>query len=1168
MFFYTIRVLWHPRYFPTKFTSPRTSSFPSSSFVPSVSSPSSSSSPHFYTSHNRGSLSSRKAHITRNPQQTENASVQRGNRETYVDASLQLPPRHHHPTTPPHCEEDVWTERDTVAVPTRKKGVKEGSGGDGVPSLAFSSLQKEGSPGQFSDRMYKKSFLERPSREEVGKNKEGKGGVPFSFNNNGYRKERKMYESNTCDFSTDKASNSSNRNSSWLPSTVYSSSPSSSSWESKKLALMNQVWFYLEELRQVCEGEVVEEPRGVKTMNSSATSGASLSFSSSTNCDPPVPPSSSPSSSVLGSASRHVRWYAVGFRVKQHILSSLHPFLPPLPHIGSSFSASPESIESVPFKKEHAALSSRFPIPSSSSSGNALPLSMVEESQQNERCLTHSRPPSVSSSSLSSIQEGPGLSLRVVSDEDVEKVIETENEENIKACIPEGRKKMCMMNGEEKDDDGGEGGSEVRYPISPGVKMNEVSLSESTAVSGACLLSSCASPLPEQMREGEKKEQEGSTPCSFSRREMTALLSLYTLVEAEDEIVLRQLLRQLYFTASRQETPLPPSYEKESCTSSSLAGFTCSWNRNIHGKVAEWLLLLTELKTLEEPLLHLFIGQDLCVPNFPTSEKGDALNKKISSSADEQRQANGENVNVVVAATTRVEDTSSSHSLSHPEMLSGRGNEYFPSPSFSSTSLPITSIPDHHYSSSRTHSASDDDRYNSNETPAVPTSPAAMSMSAANISSPPNANLPPSSSSSALRLPHVSCEKPLLWQEIPHYEDVLPLLCSGVALHRLGLHTHSTFHATVKQFRRLQWSRGADLGKFAFAMAKHRKQQRYPYSSSSLRKTSLSLSTTTAYSGEKILLSPLPSLSLTATTVTTLPFQLSPLAVKQLLESEALLNAVILPRSTEDERGTEEGQTTMRETWRRRLKRRKEEEKEGGVLPPSLQFDISLFPLLLEWLDALALSSYRLLGCVQCVADLLAVNVIRYLMYKKALEEERIRERGEEGEEAFRQRSSSERKVMKLNRIVKGGVWGGGEGRNKMRVGEVTATTFHPRDEKCFKKKAKKTPFRSLWPIIPLVYSPLVDPFPTTSLSSCGMAPLKVEAEMLSHLLWTAVQRVEQMELPQPLLAAALQIVLQLTGKGLLVDGGEDVAEGGVESNRVAFYDHVTADLIKINKAS
>ncbi|KPA81672.1 hypothetical protein ABB37_03981 [Leptomonas pyrrhocoris] len=67
----------------------------------------------------------------------------------------------------------------------------------------------------------------------------------------------------------------------------------------------------------------------------------------------------------------------------------------------------------------------------------------------------------------------------------------------------------------------------------------------------------------------------------------------------------------------------------------------------------------------------------------------------------------------------------------------------------------------------------------------------------------------------------------------------------------------------------------------------------------------------------------------------------------------------------------------------------------------------------------------------------------------------------------------------------------------------------------------------------------------------------------VAHQLLRAAKLTEEMELPQPVLSAVFAWSCTLSGKGVVVDGGED---SKVPSERVAFYDHVTADLIKAKR--
>ncbi|KAG5488988.1 hypothetical protein JIQ42_00608 [Leishmania sp. Namibia] len=87
----------------------------------------------------------------------------------------------------------------------------------------------------------------------------------------------------------------------------------------------------------------------------------------------------------------------------------------------------------------------------------------------------------------------------------------------------------------------------------------------------------------------------------------------------------------------------------------------------------------------------------------------------------------------------------------------------------------------------------------------------------------------------------------------------------------------------------------------------------------------------------------------------------------------------------------------------------------------------------------------------------------------------------------------------------------------------------------------------------------------------CGLAgreELAQEAQefvlAVSHQLLRAAKLTESMELPQILLSSVFAWSTTLAGRGVVVNGGEDNA---VPSDRVAYYDHVTADLIKANSA-
>ncbi|CAJ1038620.1 hypothetical protein Q4I30_008311 [Leishmania utingensis] len=68
----------------------------------------------------------------------------------------------------------------------------------------------------------------------------------------------------------------------------------------------------------------------------------------------------------------------------------------------------------------------------------------------------------------------------------------------------------------------------------------------------------------------------------------------------------------------------------------------------------------------------------------------------------------------------------------------------------------------------------------------------------------------------------------------------------------------------------------------------------------------------------------------------------------------------------------------------------------------------------------------------------------------------------------------------------------------------------------------------------------------------------------VSHQLLRAAKLTEAMNLPQILLSEVFAWSTTLSGRGVIVNGGEDSA---VPSDRVVYYDHVTADLIKASSA-
>ncbi|GET93658.1 hypothetical protein, conserved [Leishmania tarentolae] len=86
--------------------------------------------------------------------------------------------------------------------------------------------------------------------------------------------------------------------------------------------------------------------------------------------------------------------------------------------------------------------------------------------------------------------------------------------------------------------------------------------------------------------------------------------------------------------------------------------------------------------------------------------------------------------------------------------------------------------------------------------------------------------------------------------------------------------------------------------------------------------------------------------------------------------------------------------------------------------------------------------------------------------------------------------------------------------------------------------------------------------------SHAGFKDLEREAQefvlAVSHQLLRAAKLTECMELPQILLSHVFAWSTTLSGRGVVVDGGEDST---FPSDRVVYYDHVTADLIKANSA-
>lgn len=820
--------------------------------------------------------------------------------------------------------------------------------------------------------------------------------------------------------------------------------------------IMDRVWWYLQALQDVCHTSAVPRSRSL----SSARGDTREMFSCASSDRPSnvrLPTRSASPSSVPDP----VRWYALCFQAKQQVLSLFRTSFP-LPFTPSSSSFMSEETSGIgsvpvatfgsPSAREHGGPPASATLPSeremSKETFPSFPNTSTDRRgsfavQEENRKLSAE----VSASSLSPFSP---CSLRVVSEEEM-------------AAMYHDTPPTAHVVHIDTHVEGGPTCEERPTSDAQEVGFSPASFRDSTSIP----LSSSSSFTSEETRDvSSSASQEEKTKASTrlpgwcSRRNMTALLSLYALVESEDGILLRQWMSLLPQIAKREplrldvSTTLPASTTTSS--SSSVSVFVSTVKKvPIYGTVAEWLFVLSELKVIEESLLQCFIGEDLSLK-------------------------------------------SESNHTSHPS-----------TPHETSTAA----------SSLLTHHASEDANPWHHST-TVPESEAA-----------------PACSSS------VSGRTSLLRHELPQYTEVLQVFMSGVALHRLGLHLHPAFAATVRQFRRLQWSRTSDLGQFAYAMAQERKARGLHPSSSSPRPRSSPSSLLSSPDArrrdraqeevEGIALRSLPSLrfSLMCTA------GLSPLAVEALLEQEALLHAVLLSPSPEPH------------VSQKKTKREGEVRNVNSILPVSLQYDISLFPLLVEWLDALALSACRSAGCVQCVADLLALNVVRYLMHVQAVE----------AQEPVRKESTA---MKKWKTIV------GDEGQN---APEETPSQ-HPASKKKREEVREVVHGRTLWPVIPLLHAPVMrhptsTPTPTPITSSASSYSLHVQAKIISHLLRTAVHRTEQMEIPQPLLATVLQLVLPLTKKGILTDGGEDVSATGVESCRLAFYDHVTADLIKINRA-
>lgn len=200
-----------------------------------------------------------------------------------------------------------------------------------------------------------------------------------------------------------------------------------------------------------------------------------------------------------------------------------------------------------------------------------------------------------------------------------------------------------------------------------------------------------------------------------------------------------------------------------------------------------------------------------------------------------------------------------------------------------------------------------------------------------------------------------------------------------------------------------------------------------------------------------------------------------------------------------------------------------------AVLPPTLVLDVSLWPLLLEWLHAASLSPYRSSHFIQCIADILAVNAHYYYCS-----------------------NVHHREQQTTNRT--GGV--------PSRAAPLCLWPF----------VLPLTPVTVFTAYVDLAGSEGVVPPPTKAAAALGQSHASLCMSTLCHrtsqLLWSATQRTAAMDLPQPLLEVVLEHWRSASGKGVVTDGGEaSDALNGLDPSRVAFYDHVSADLIKVNRA-
>lgn len=329
----------------------------------------------------------------------------------------------------------------------------------------------------------------------------------------------------------------------------------------------------------------------------------------------------------------------------------------------------------------------------------------------------------------------------------------------------------------------------------------------------------------------------------------------------------------------------------------------------------------------------------------------------------------------------------------------------------------------------------------------------------------------------------------LLYTEISQY-SFSSILLLGVGLHRFGFHEHISFKRTIHRFQRLLWNRDSSIATFYRFMRRLRK--RYD-------RTVVKHNRRGMQSSEKRFLS-----SHVCSQGSWSANDGQDIAVDLLSSIQCFENSLRI--------GAHDGYVEIDITH--------------------LPLEFSLFPILLEWLDALALTPFRRVNCVECISDLLAVGALVF-------------------------------------------VW---EQEQSRVPAQNNAKKSHASGESTIASPSPSPSYEPLWPLLARNTAWWLDGdhggesrtipprVPRGSLSDERGG--KEVAHLLSRVLWTAVQRTEQMGLPQPFLAAALQKALGISDKGILWEKDEYGDETYEDVSRLAMYDHVTADLIKVNRAN